>query len=163
MSADPDWKAKAVSPEDAVAYIKSGMKVFVHGASATPTPLLKALCERKNLADVQLYHLHVSGDIPFADSSQEGRFFSTSLFVGPALRKPVEEGRADVMPIFLADVPRLFTSRVILLDAAIIQLSPPDRHGFCTLGTSVDAAKAAADSAPLLIAEINDQMPRTHG
>jgi 4-hydroxybutyrate CoA-transferase len=163
MRADPDWKAKAVSPEDAVAHIKSDMKVFIHGASATPTPLLTALCKRRDLADVQLYHLHVSGDIPFADPSQEGRFFSTSLFVGPALRKPVEEGRADFMPIFLADIPRLFTSRVIPLDAAIIQLSPPDRHGLCTLGTSVDAAKAAADSAPALIAEINDQMPRTHG
>jgi acyl-CoA hydrolase len=163
MKADPDWKAKAVSPEDAVAHIKSGMKVFIHGAAATPTPLLTALCKRRDLADVQLYHLHVSGDIPFADPSHEGRFFSTSLFVGPALRKPVEEGRADFMPIFLADIPRLFTSRVIPLDAAIIQLSPPDRHGLCTLGTSVDAAKAAADSAPLLIVEINDQMPRTHG
>jgi len=152
-----------VSPEDAVAPIKSGMKVFIHGAAATPTPLLTALCNRQDLADVRLYHLHVSGDIPFADPGQEAHFFSTSLFVGPALRKPVEEGRADFMPIFLADIPRLFTSRAIPLHAAIIQLSPPDRHGLCTLGTSVDAAKAAADSAPLLIAEINDQMPRTHG
>ena len=163
MKADPDWKAKSVSPEDAVNHIKSGMKVFIHRAAATPTPLLKALSNRRDLEDVRLYHLHVSGDIPFADPGQEGRFFSTSLFVGPALRKPVEEGRADFMPIFLADIPRLFTSRAIPLHAAIIQLSPPDRHGLCTLGTSVDAAKAAADSAPLLIAEINDQMPRTHG
>jgi 4-hydroxybutyrate CoA-transferase len=157
MRADPNWKAKAVSPEDAVAHIQSGMKVFIHGAAATPTPLLAALCHRQDLADVQLYHLHVSGDIPFADSSQEGRFFSTSLFVSPALRKPIEEGRADFMPIFLADIPRLFTSRVIPLDAAIIQLSPPDRHGICTLGTSVDAAKAAADSAPLLIAAAREE------
>jgi 4-hydroxybutyrate CoA-transferase len=163
MRADPDWKAKAVSPEDAVAHIKSGMKVFVHGATATPTPLLSALCRRQDLADVRLYHAHVSGDIPFADSSQKGRFFSTSLFVGPALREPIEEGRADFMPIFLADIPRLFTTGVIPLDAAIIQLSVPDRHGICTLGTSVDIAKAAADSAPVLIAELNDQMPRTHG
>jgi 4-hydroxybutyrate CoA-transferase len=163
MRADPDWKAKAVSPEDAVAYIKSGMKVFVHGAAATPTPLLSALCKRQDLSDVRLYHLHVSGDIPFADPSQKGRLFSISLFTGEALRKPIEEGRADFMPIFLADIPRLFTSGVIRLDAAIIQLSTPDRHGICTLGTSVDAAKAAAGSAPLLIAEINDQMPRTHG
>jgi len=163
MRADPDWKAKAVSPEDAVTQIKSGMKVFVHGAAATPTPLLAALCKRQDLADVRLYHLHVSGDIPFADSSHKGRFFSTSLFTGPALRKPIEEGRADFMPIFLADIPRLFTSGTIRLDAAIIQLSPPDRHGLCTLGTSVDAAKAAADSARVLIAEINEQMPRTHG
>ena len=163
MRADTDWKAKSVSPEDAVTHIKSGMKIFIHGAAATPTPLLTALCNRQDLADVHLYHLHVSGDIPFADSSQEGRFFSTSLFTSPALRKPIEEGRADFMPIFLADIPRLFTSRAIPLDAAIIQLSAPDRHGICTLGTSVDATKAAADSAPLLIAEINDQMPRTHG
>jgi 4-hydroxybutyrate CoA-transferase len=163
MRADPDWKAKAVSPEDAVAHIKSGMKVFVHGAAATPTPLLRALCKRQDLSDVLLYHLHVSGDIPFADPSQKGRFLSISLFTGQALRKPIEEGRADFMPIFLADIPRLFTSGAIRLNAAIIQLSAPDRHGICTLGTSVDAAKAAADSAPLLIAEINDQMPRTHG
>ena len=163
MRADPEWKAKAVSPEDAVAHIKSGMKVFVHGATATPTPLLSALCRRQDLADVRLYHAHLSGDIPFADSSQRGRFFSISLFVGPALREPIEEGRADFMPIFLADIPRLFTTGVIRLDAAIIQLSVPDRHGICTLGTSVDIAKAAADSAPVLIAEINDQMPRTHG
>jgi 4-hydroxybutyrate CoA-transferase len=163
MKADTDWKAKDVDPEDAVEHIKSGMKVFVHGAAATPTPLLTALCRRQDLADVRLYHAHVSGDIPFADSSQKGRFFSTSLFVGPALREPIEEGRADFMPIFLADIPRLFTTGVIRLDAAIIQLSVPDRHGVCTLGTSVDIAKAAADSAPVLIAEINDQMPRTHG
>jgi 4-hydroxybutyrate CoA-transferase len=163
MRTDPDWKAKAMSPEDAIAHIQSGMKVFVHGAAATPTPLLTALCKRQDLADVHLYHLHVSGDIPFADSAQKGRFLSTSLFTGQALREPIAQGRADFMPIFLSDIPRLFTSRTIPLDAAIIQLSPPDRHGLCTLGTSVDAAKAAADSAPVLIAEINDQMPRTHG
>ena len=163
MKAELDWRAKAVSPDDAVAHIKSGMKVFVHGAAATPTALLMALCRRQDLADVRLYHAHVSGDIPFADSSQQGRFFSTSLFVGAALRQPIEEGRADFMPIFLADIPRLFTSGIIRLDAAIIQLSVPDQHGFCTLGTSVDIAKAAADSARILIAEINEQMPRTHG
>jgi len=163
MRADPDWKAKGVSPEEAVAHIKSGMKVFIHGAAATPTALLTALCKRRDLADVSLYHLHLSGDIPFADPGQKSHFFSTSLFTGAALRKPIEEGRADFMPIFLADIPRLFTSGVVRLDAAIVQLSPPDRHGICTLGTSVDAAKAAADFAPLLIAEINEQMPRTHG
>jgi hypothetical protein len=79
MRVDPDWKARAVGTEDAVARIKSGMEVFVQGAAATPTPLLNALCRRQDLADVRLYHLHVSGDIPFADSSHKGRFFSTSL------------------------------------------------------------------------------------
>jgi len=104
--AGPDWKDKAVSPEDAVTHIKSGMKIFVHGTAATPTPLLTALCKRLDLADVHLCHLHVSGDIPLADSSQSGRFFSTSLFTAPALRKPIEEGPADFMPIFLRDILR---------------------------------------------------------
>ena len=138
------------------------MKVFVHGASATPTPLLTALCKRQDLENVNLYHLHVAGHIPFADPNQRGSLWSVSLFTGPALRKPIEEGRADFMPIFLADIPRLFTSGTVQLDAALVQLSPPDQHGFCTLGTSVDTAKPAADSAHIVIAEINDQMPRTH-
>jgi 4-hydroxybutyrate CoA-transferase len=163
MGLDTNWKARAVSAEDAVAHIENGMKVFIHGAAATPTPLIVSLCQRQELENVYLYHLHLSGDILFADPRQQGRFFSVSLFTGPALRKPIEEGRADFMPIFLTDIPRLFTSGTIRLDAAIVQLSPPDRHGFCTLGTSVDAAKAAADSARVVIAEINDRMPRTHG
>lgn len=163
MRLDPNWHSKAVNADDAVAHIKSGMKVFLHGAAATPTPLLAALCKRQDLENVFLYHLHVSGDIPFADPNLKERFFSVSLFTSEALRKPIEEGRADFMPIFLADIPGLFTSGTIQLDAALVQLSPPDHHGFCTLGTSVDVAKAAADSARIVIAEINDQMPRTHG
>ena len=163
MTMDPAWQSKAVSAEDAVADIQSGMKVFVHGAAATPTPLLNALCKRQNLENVNLYHLHLSGDVPFADPSQQGRFFSVSLFTGPAMRKPIQDGRADFMPIFLADIPRLFTSGRVQLDVALVQLSPPDRQGFCTLGTSVDTAKPAADSARMVIAEINEQMPRTHG
>jgi acyl-CoA hydrolase len=158
-----DWKQKAVSPAETVSLIQSGMKVFVHGASATPTPLLKALCERTELEDVRLYHMHLSGEIPFVEEKHKGRFFSVSLFTGPAMRKPIQEGRADFMPIFLSDIPNLFCSGKIKLDVAILQLSPPDRNGCCTLGTSVDTAKAAADSARILIAEINEQMPRAHG
>mgnify|MGYP001370512245 CR=1 FL=1 len=163
MRLDPNWKSRAVSAEEAVAPIKNGMRVFVHGAAATPTPLIASLCKRPDLENVTLYHLHLLGDIPFASASQQGRFFSVSLFTGSDLRKPIEEGRADFMPIFLGDIPRLFASGTIRLDAAIVQLSPPDRHGFCTLGTSVDAARSAADSARMVIAEINDQMPRTYG
>ena len=158
-----DWTRKAVSAEEAVGLIQSGMNVFVHGAAATPTPLLKAMVGRNALEGVRLYHIHTSGETPFVDPGCEGRFFSVSLFTGPALRKPIEEGRADFMPIFLSDIPALFQSGRIRLDVALLQLSPPDAHGLCTLGTSVDTAKAAADSARILIAEINEQMPRTHG
>ncbi|MDH3242395.1 MAG: 4-hydroxybutyrate CoA-transferase, partial [Alphaproteobacteria bacterium] len=158
-----DWAREAVSAAEAVGVIRSGMNVFVHGAAATPTPLLKAMARRKDLDGVRLFHLHTEGETPFVEPDCEGRLFSISLFTGPALRKPIEEGRADFMPVFLSDIPALFQSGRIRLDAAILQVSPPDMHGYCTLGTSVDAAKAAADSARVIVAEINEQMPRTHG
>jgi acyl-CoA hydrolase len=159
----PSWTSRAVSAEEAAAHIASGMRVFIHGAAATPAPLIAALSARMDLAGVSLYHLHTTGPAPFADPGGEGRFLSVSLFAGPPLRAAIEAGRADFVPVFLSDIPRLFSDGAIPLDAALLQLSPPDRHGFCTLGTSVDAALAAAYSAKILIAEINERMPRTHG
>lgn len=158
-----EWQSKAVSPADAVRLLYSGMRVFLHGASATPTPLIEAMVARGDLERVRLYHIHTNGPAPFADPEQAGRFLSVSLFTGAALRKAVEEGRADFMPIFLSDIPGLFTTKKVPLDAAIVTVSPPDRHGNCSLGTSIDTAKAAADSARFIIADINEQMPRTHG
>jgi len=158
-----DWARAAVSAGEAVGVVRSGMNIFVHGAAATPTPLLEAMARRKDLDGVRLFHLHTEGETPFIDPDCEGRFFSISLFTGPGLRKPIEEGRADFMPVFLSDIPSLFQFGKIRLDAAILQVSPPDMHGYCTLGTSVDAAKAAADTARVIVAEINEQMPRTHG
>ena len=157
------WPGRAVSAADAVALLKSGSRVFVHGACATPTPLLDAMVRRADLEDVRLYHLHLAGPVPFAESEHSGRFRSISFFTGAALRKPIEEDRADFIPIFLSDIPGLFHSGQVPLDAALLQLSPPDAHGWCSLGTSVDAARAAADTAKIIIAEINEQMPRTHG
>jgi len=154
---------RAVTAAAAVERLQSGMNVFVQGAAATPTPLLEALVQRSDIRDLRLYHLHLEGPVPFAAPEHCGRFRSTSLFTGPALRTPIAEGRADFIPVFLSDVPGLFTSGLIRLDAALVQLSPPDRHGYCSLGTSVDAARAAVDVAPLIIAEINCRMPRTHG
>ncbi|NUQ10911.1 MAG: acetyl-CoA hydrolase/transferase family protein [Gemmatimonadaceae bacterium] len=139
------------------------MRVFSHGASATPTPLLEALAARDDVEGVRLYHLHTDGPAPWTAPERGGRVRSVSLFNGPSMRDPVNEGRADFVPIFLSDVPGLFLSGAVPLDVAMVQLSPPDRHGYCSLGTSVDAARAAVDSARFVIAEINDQMPRTHG
>jgi 4-hydroxybutyrate CoA-transferase len=153
----------ARSPDEVVALVGDGQHVFIHGACATPTPLIEALCRRTDLRDVQLYHLHLQGPLPFADAAHAGRFFSHSLFTGPGLRDPIAQGRADFIPVFLSDIPDLFRSRTIPLDVAILQLSPPDAHGQCTLGTSVDAALAAAESARVILAEINTRMPRTAG
>ncbi|MEP7306042.1 MAG: acetyl-CoA hydrolase/transferase C-terminal domain-containing protein [Acidobacteriota bacterium] len=158
-----DWKTRATSAEDAVSCVTSGMRVFVHGAAATPTPLVDALSRRVELSDVTLYHLHTTGPAPFAAPEQAGRFFSISLFAAAPVRTAIADGRADYVPIFLSDIPLLFTSGRVPLDVALIQVSPPDAHGYCTLGTSVDTALAAARTAHHVIAEINQRMPRTHG
>jgi acyl-CoA hydrolase len=158
--------APAFRPETAdavVARLRSGMNVFVHGAAATPTPLLEALSRRTDLVDVRLWHLHLEGPLPFVAAEHAGRFRSVSLFTGAGLRDPVAEGRADFVPVFLSDIPALFMSGAVRLDAAVVQLSLPDRHGLCSLGTSCDAARAAVDSAALVLAEVNARMPRTHG
>lgn len=157
------WHASAVTAEEVVSHLKSGDRVFVHGASATPTVLLDAMCARADLECVTLYHLHTTGHCAFARPEHRERFRSVSLFVGPDLRVPVAEGRADFMPVFLSEIPQLFLSGAIPLDVAILQLSPPNRHGHCTLGTSVDTALAAAVSAKTVLAEINERMPRTLG
>jgi acyl-CoA hydrolase len=156
-------RSGAVAPSKAVASVRSRTNVFIHGAAATPTPLIEALAARRDLADVRLYHLHTAGPAPFAEPGREKEFLSNSLFVGAPLRPAVASGQADYVPIFLSDIPGLFTSGLVRLDVALLQLSPPDEHGLCSLGTSADAAKAAADTARIVIAEINEQMPRTHG
>src|SRR5471030_378362 len=104
------WPNRAVTLDEAVASIQSGMRIFVHGAAATPTPLLEALARRTDLTGVTLYHMHTQGPVPFAASEHRERFFSVSLFVGPALRVPIHEGRADFIPVFLSDIPSLFSS-----------------------------------------------------
>lgn len=158
-----DWTSRAVSADEAVAVIKSGMRIFVHGAAATSTLLLEALVRRQDLVDVTIYHLHTTGPAPFAEPQHADRFLSVSLFAGPPVRRAIDEGRADFVPVFLSDIPALFHSGRMPLDVAVLQLSPPDRHGYTTLGTSVDAALAASQTARYVIAEINERMPRSHG
>ncbi len=162
-STHPAWHGRAVSPAEAVAPVRNGAHVFIHGAAATPTPLIEALADRRDLAGVRLWHLHTNGPAPFAEPGREKEFRSISLFTGAPLRSAVKEGRADFVPIFLSDIPDLFLSGQVKLDVAFIQLSPPDRNGLCSLGTSCDAAKSAFESARVVIAEINERMPRTHG
>ncbi len=157
------WQGRAEAPDQVMRHVRSGMRCFIHGAAATPTTLLDALAAQTGLEGVTVCHLHLDGPLAILDRSHEGRFRSVSLFTGPGCRTPIAEGRADYVPVFLSDIPSLFRTRAMPLDVAIVQLSPPDAHGYCTLGPSVDAARAAVDSAAIVLAEINHQMPRTHG
>ncbi|MCC6763772.1 MAG: acetyl-CoA hydrolase/transferase family protein [Deltaproteobacteria bacterium] len=159
----PDWRRRAVDADTAVAVARSATNVFVQGAAATPTPLIEALARRADVEAIRLYHLHLLGPVPFVEPALVGRFRCVSLFTGANMRAAVNEGRADHVPIFLSEVPSLFADGQVPLDVAFVQLSPPDRHGFCSLGTSIDTARAAVDHARLVVAEINDRMPRTHG
>lgn len=153
-----------VSAQEAVAHIRSGDRVFLHGAAATPHALLRALTARAHeLVGVEIVHLHANGPAPHVAPGVAGHLRHRALFIGDNTRQAVNEGRADFVPIFLSDIPHLFTSGALPLDIALLHVSPPDHHGYCSLGTSVDAAKAAAQSARLVIAQINRQMPRTLG
>src|SRR5215207_5802230 len=156
--------AAFVCPEEALSHIQSGQRIFMHGAAATPQVLLTALVERaRALEDVEIVHMHADGPAPHVAPDMQGHIRHRALFIGPNVRQAVNEGRADFVPIFLSDIPNLFTSGQLPLDVALVHLSPPDRHGFCSLGTSVDTARAAVESARLVIAQINPRMPRTLG
>lgn len=158
-----DYKGKVISADEAVSIIKSGDRVFTSGNAATPYPILNALARRKDeLREVAVFHLLLMGDDPLSRPEMEGHFRHKSLFVGPADRQAVNEGRADYIPIFLYQIPDLFRHQV-QLDVAIIQVSPPDDHGFVSLGVENAASKAAAESAYKVIAQVNENMPRTLG
>jgi len=159
-----DYKTKLCTADEAVQLIKSYNRVYYGGNAAIPVSLVEALAKRyKELEHVQLSHVLLLGEDPLSRPEMEGHFRHNSLFVGPADRKAVNEGRADYMPIFLYQIPRLFTEGIVPLDIAMVQCSPPDMHGFMSLGVETLAAKAACQSAKKVIVEVNDRMPRILG
>ncbi len=149
---------------EAVALIQSRTRVFVHGGAATPSVLLEALVRRADeLEDVETVHLHLEGGAPHAKREFAKAFRPNAFFCGDNMRDAVAEGRADYMPVFLSEIPLLFRNGVLPLDAALLHVSPPDPHGYVSLGTSVDTALAAAETAQVLIAQVNPRMPRSLG
>jgi acyl-CoA hydrolase len=155
---------KIVSAEQAVAGIRSGDQLFVQGGAATPTLLLQALVARAGeLRDVSIIHFHTEGPAPHLAPEMAGHFRHKALFIGANARLAVNEGRADYIPVFLSDVPALFASDTLPLHEVLINVSPPDAHGFCSLGTSVDATLAAVRNAQRVIAQVNRCVPRTLG
>lgn len=155
---------KYCSADEAVKVIKSGDRVYVHSVSMAPQQLIKAMTARhEELRDVEVTHLHIEGDAPYADPKYRESFHVNSLFIGANVRHTIKAGNGSYTPVFLSEIPYLFRKRVLPINVALMQVSPPDKHGFCSLGTSVDASLAAASSADHVIAQVNKQVPRTHG
>lgn len=155
-----------VTADDAVRLVESGDRVYLHEAAMAPHELIDALVRRARageISGVETISLHTEGPAPHVASDLEGRIRHNALFVGANVREAVNAGRADYTPVFLSDIPGLFTSGVLPLDVALLQVSPPDRHGFCRLGTSVACARAAADAATRVIGLVNPQAPLTLG
>jgi len=157
-------KGKYSTAEEAVLLIESGNRVFLHGSAATPVYLIKALQNRyAELKNVELVSITSMGDLQFNSPEFTKSFFFNSLFVSGNTRSVANSEFGDYVPVFLSQIPQLFRRKILPIDVAIVQVSPPDKHGFCSLGTSVDIARAAADEARIIIAQVNPKMPRTHG
>lgn len=163
-----DWREiyreRLTDARGAVARIKRGQRLFIGSGAAVPQALVAALAERaEELTDTEIYHMMTLGVAPYAEAKFERNFRHNAFFIGSNVRRAIQEGRADYTPVFLSEIPRLLRARRVALDVALISVSPPDEHGYCSYGVSVDIVKAAAENAPVRIAEVNRQMPRTLG
>lgn len=153
-----------IAAEEAVKKVKSGDRVFLHGSAATPLHLIHAMQQRhEELKRVELVSITTLGEIGFDNPLFEDSFFFNSLFVSANTRSIVNSDHGDYVPVFLSQIPQLFNKGILPIDVAFIQVSPPDKHGYCTLGTSVDIALSAVQCARYVIAQVNPKMPKTHG
>mgnify|MGYP000906286133 CR=1 FL=1 len=163
-----DWqtryKDKLATPAQAVRLIKPGRRIHIGSGAAEPVRLVEALVTHADhLADNEVVHLLTLGPAPYVRPELADRFRHIAFFIGENVREAVQEGRADYMPVFLSEIPQLIRSRRVRIDVALVQVSPPDAHGYVSLGVSVDVVKAGVDTADLILAEVNPNMPRTHG
>lgn len=150
--------------EEAVKHINSGDNVYIHSAAAAPQALVKAMSARyQELKDVCIYQIHTEGEAPYAEPEMASAFQTKALFVGPNIRKAIREGRGSYIPVFLSEAPSLFRRKLIPINIALITVSPPDKHGYCSLGVSVDISLSVVESADMVIAQVNKHMPRTNG
>lgn len=153
-----------VTAANALSIIQSNQRVFIHGSACTPLFLLRELAkEAPRLQNVETVFITLQGDIVIDKPEYQNAFHINCLFVSASVREAVNSGRADFIPAFLSDIPDLFKKNVLPIDVAIVQVSPPDEHGYCTLGLSVDIARTAVNTAKYIIAQVNPNMPRTHG
>ena len=157
---------KFISADEAVKYVQSGDHIHFSSVASAPKVLIDALCRRGDngeLKDVRIHHLHTEGEAPYTDAKYEGIFFHQAFFVGGNVRKSVQAGYSDYIPIFLSETQKLYRSGALPCDVAMIQVSTPDKHGYVSLGTSVDATLAAIECARVVIAVVNKNVPRSFG
>lgn len=153
-----------VSAEEAVSLIKSGDRIFSHGSACTPNLLIDELARQSSrLRDVEFVSITQQGKVEIAKPEYKDSFYINSLFVSTPVRQAVNSDQGDFVPVFLSEIPILFKNGHLPIDVAMVTVSPPDQHGYCTLGTSVDVARSAVDTARTIIAQVNPRMPRTHG
>ena len=167
MSAGSSWqdryRDKVATAERAVEIIRPGQRVFIGSGAAEPQTLVEALSSRSNISDTEIVHILTLGVATYAEPKFGDRFRHNAYFIGPNVRAAVAEGRADYTPIFLSEIPALFRTGRVVIDVALIAISPPDAHGYCSYGVSTDIVKAAAESARTVVAEVNSHMPRALG
>jgi acyl-CoA hydrolase len=153
-----------ITPAEAVNFVSSGQRVFFQGAAMTPNLLINALCQRhQDLKDVEIIQVHTEGVALYTQEPYNKSFHVNSCFVGSNVRGAVNGGNGDYIPIFLSEIHLLFRKNILPIDVAFIQVSPPDVHGYCSLGTSVDITLPAVETSKIVIAQINPNVPRTHG
>jgi len=154
---------KYISEEEAVQIIQSNQRVYLHGSAATPVRLINALLKQKDrLNKVELVSISLK-EVDLNDPSLEGHFYMNSLFVSESNRIAVNSNRGDYIPVFLSEISQLFARNILPLDVAMVHVSPPDKHGYCSLGPSVDIARSAVQNAKKVIAQVNPNIPRVHG
>lgn len=164
MTVDLTRRPPILGADEALRFLRSGQTVFIQTAAAAPRLLVEALARRAAEVDeMTVTHLHTEGPAPYASEDLADRVRVRSLFVASNVRESVASGHAEYVPVFLSEIPQMFRSGALPVDVALVHVSPPDRHGWCTLGVSVDVAKAAVDAAEIVIGQVNPRMPRCHG
>ena len=159
-----EYKRKLMSARDALRCVDSGMRVYIHPGCAEPEALVEALMGRAPFVhDVEIVHLLTLGTAPYVAPEMEGHFRHNAMFIGGNVREAINDGRADYTPIYLSEIEALFESGAMPIDVALIEVSPPDSHGFCSFGVGVDTTLTAAKCARYVVAQVNDYMPRTYG
>src|SRR5438270_991520 len=164
MSWEMDYKKRLKTADEALACVKSGMRVYIQPGCAEPETLVEALMRRApEVRNVEIVHMMTMGAAPYVAPEMAGHFRHNAVFIGGNVREAINDGRADYTPIYLSEIEELFESGAMPIDVALVEVSPPDAHGFCSFGVGVDTTLTAAKCARYVVAQVNDQMPRTYG